>query len=229
MTADGAAAVETLRAELARAKEQARISDAAALKAVEELRAEQAAHRRSKEKIAQMATELEDVASHRELLEKENQAKAADLKKALEAAKETRSEMRGIREELREAGDITAGRPYLLRMKFEDPKYAPLDQLWSAADAYADLAKSAADATEFYKDWKDHKAERLFWSQFSAPTHPLPLNERMAAWTEHHRFSGLAMRSVVDHLWPKGPRPNSYFGLVQRFLGAVPHINVVKR
>ena len=50
MTADGAAAVETLRAELARAKEQARNSDAAALKAVEKLWAEQAAHCQSKEK-----------------------------------------------------------------------------------------------------------------------------------------------------------------------------------
>lgn len=36
--------METLRAELAQAKEQARRSDAAALKAVEELKAEQAAH-----------------------------------------------------------------------------------------------------------------------------------------------------------------------------------------
>ena len=89
MTADGAAAIETLRAELARAKEQARISDAAALKVVEELRAEQAAHRQSEEKIAQMAAELKDAADRYELLEKENQAKAADLKKALEAAKET--------------------------------------------------------------------------------------------------------------------------------------------
>ena len=95
MTADGAAAVETLRAELARAKEQAWISDAAPLKAVEELRDEQAAHRQSEEKIAQMATEREDAANRRELLEKENQAKAAGLKKALEAAKETRSGMRG--------------------------------------------------------------------------------------------------------------------------------------
>ena len=49
MTADGAAAMETLRAELAQAKEQARRSDAAALKAVEELRAEQAAHCESKD------------------------------------------------------------------------------------------------------------------------------------------------------------------------------------
>ena len=39
-TADGAAAVEALRAELAQAKEQAQASNAAALKAAEELRAE---------------------------------------------------------------------------------------------------------------------------------------------------------------------------------------------
>ena len=50
MTADGAAAMETLRAELPRAKEQARKSDAAALKAVEELRAEHAAHPKAKRK-----------------------------------------------------------------------------------------------------------------------------------------------------------------------------------
>ena len=54
--------METLRVEIARAKEQARNSDAAALKAVEELRAEQAAHCRSKEKIAKMAVELKDAA-----------------------------------------------------------------------------------------------------------------------------------------------------------------------
>ena len=33
----------------------------------------------------------------------------------------------------------------------------------------------------------------------------------------------------MDHLWPEGPRPNSYFGLVQRFLRVVPHIDAVKR
>ena len=33
----------------------------------------------------------------------------------------------------------------------------------------------------------------------------------------------------MDHLWPKGPRPDSYFGLVQQFLGAVPHIDTMKR
>ena len=156
MTADGAAAVETLRAELARAKEQARRSDAAALKAAEELRAEQAAHRERKHEIAKMAIELKDAAGRHELPEKESQAKAVVLKEAMEAAKETRSQIRAAKEELRQAGDIAAGKPFLLRTRFGDPKYAPLDKLWSAADAYLDLATSGADATEFFKYQKDH-------------------------------------------------------------------------
>ena len=86
--------------ELAIAKEQARASNAATLKAAEELRAEQASHRQSEEKIAKMAVELKNAADRYELLEKESQANSADLKKALDAAKETRSEIRDRREEL---------------------------------------------------------------------------------------------------------------------------------
>ena len=44
LDADGAATMENLRAELARAKEQARKSDVAALKAAEGLKAKKAAH-----------------------------------------------------------------------------------------------------------------------------------------------------------------------------------------
>ena len=117
----------------------------------------------------------------------------------------------------------------MLRTKFGDPKYAPLDQLWSSADAYVDLAASAADAAEYFKDQKDREVEKLFWSQFNVPVPPLLLNERMAEWAELHRLSGLAMRSVVDHLWPGGPRPNSYFSLVQRFLSVVPRIDAVNK
>ena len=134
LTADGAAAVETLRAELARAKEQARISNAAAEKAVGALKAEQDAHCLSKEKISSMALELRDAASQYALLEKETKEKAADLEKALQAAKETRSEARATREDTRQAGEITDGKPLLLRTKFGDPKYAPLDQMWSSPD-----------------------------------------------------------------------------------------------
>ena len=51
----------------------------------------------------------------------------------------------------------------------------------------------------------------------------------MAAVAELHRLSGLAMRSVIDHLWMKGPKPDSYFGLVQQFLGVVSRIDALRR
>ena len=69
-----------------------------------------------------------------------------------------------MKEELRQAGDITAGKPYMLRMKFGDPKYASLDWQWSAENTYLDLAASAADATEHFRGRGDHKLEELFWS-----------------------------------------------------------------
>ena len=228
-TADGAAAVEALRAELAQAKEQARASNAAALKAAEELRAEQAARRRSEEKIAEMAEELKNAADRYALLEKENKASSAELDKARNAAKEMRTEIRSMREELQQADKIVAGGSYLLRTKFLDPKYAPLAGRMSPADAYADLANSTADAVKFFEGQGDEEVEKLFWSQFNAPTRPLPLNEKVAAMAELHRLSGLAMRSVIDHLWPKGPKPDSYFGLVQQFLGAVSRIDAMRR
>ena len=140
--------METLRAELARAKEQTRISNAAALKAAEELRAEKAAHCESKDKMAKMAIELKETADRCQVLEEENRTKATDLEKATMATKDTYSAMRAKKEELREARDIVAGKPFMLRRKFEDLRYAPLDQLWSSADAYLDLTASAVDAAE---------------------------------------------------------------------------------
>ena len=101
MSADGAAAVEALRAELARAKEQARCSDAAAEKASADLRAEQAARRQNEEKISALALELKNTASRCEYLEKENNAKMAELDKAVREASEARSESRAAREEIR--------------------------------------------------------------------------------------------------------------------------------
>ena len=169
--------MDSLRAELARAKEQPRNSDAAALKAVEELRAEQAVHCQSKERIAKMAVELKDAADRYQLLEEEKRAKVTDLEKARVAAKEARTKSRATKEELNQAADIMSGKPFLLRTKLGDPKYAPLDRLWSSADAYMDLAASAADAAEYFKDQKGPEVEKLFWAQFHALVRPLLLNE----------------------------------------------------
>ena len=79
VSADGAAAVETLRAELARAKEQARMSNVAAKKATDELEAGQAAQRQCEERMDTMARELKEATVRCEFLEKDNKAKAAGL------------------------------------------------------------------------------------------------------------------------------------------------------
>ena len=73
--------METLRVELARAKEQARRSNAAALKPAEELRAEKAAHCESKEKMAKMAVKLKDNADRCQFLEEENRVRRRTLKR----------------------------------------------------------------------------------------------------------------------------------------------------
>ena len=127
ITADSAAAVETLQAELARAKEQARMRNAAAGKAATELKADQATWCQCEERISTMALELKDATSRCDFLEKDNKTRAADLDKALQEAKEARSESRAAQEEIRQAGEIVAGKPFLLQTKFGDPKYAPLN------------------------------------------------------------------------------------------------------
>ena len=100
MTADGAATVEALWAELARAKEQVRLGNAAALKAAEELKAEKVAHGESRDTMAKMAIELKDTADRCRVLGKENLAKASDLEKAATTRKDIRSAMRAKKEEL---------------------------------------------------------------------------------------------------------------------------------
>ena len=59
--------------------------------------------------------------------------------------------MRAKKEELREAGDIVAGKSFMLQRKYGDPQYAPLDRLWSLEDAYMDLAASATDAAKYFQ------------------------------------------------------------------------------
>ena len=88
--------------------------------------------------------------------------KAADLEKATMVTKDTRSAMRAKKEELREAGDIIAGKSFMLQRKFGDPRYAPLDRLWSSADAYMDLAASAADAAKYFQGQTDREEDKLF-------------------------------------------------------------------
>src|SRR4051812_14485824 len=110
---DGAAAVEGLRSELAKAKEQARKSDAAARRAREELEAEQASHCRRQDEMADLTVKLKSATDRCKLLEEEGRARQTGLEKAAADAKNARSSMRAAKQELRQAGLIADGKPVL--------------------------------------------------------------------------------------------------------------------
>ena len=70
---------------------------------------------------------------------------------------------------------------------------------------------------------------KLLWSQYLAPERPALLNNQMMQLAELHRMSGLAMKDIIVRLWPAGPIPSSYFGLVKRLGDALPRVEAVKR
>ena len=77
------------------------MSNAAVKKAAAELTVEQAARDQCDARISTIERELKDATSQCESLEKDNKAKAGELKKALQEAREARSESRAAREEIR--------------------------------------------------------------------------------------------------------------------------------
>ena len=101
--------------------------------------------------MSTMARELKVATVQCEFLERDNKAKMADLDKALQEAREARSECRAARKEIQQAGEIAVGKPFLLQTKFGDPKYSPLNQMWSSPDPFLDLPKSAPDAAQLRK------------------------------------------------------------------------------
>ena len=110
--------MEALWAELILAKERAQFSDAAAERASVELKAEQAARCQGEEKVSTTRLALENATCRCEVLERENKALMVELDKARQEAGEARSESRALREEVRQAKEIVAGKPFLLQTKF---------------------------------------------------------------------------------------------------------------
>ena len=131
-----------------------------------------------------MEQKLKDTAAKCDSLESENKAKGTELAKALHHASEAQSESRATREEIRQAGQIAAGKPFLLQAKFGDPKYALLNRLWSSPDVYAGLPRSAVDVVQFFQAQEGYVTKKLFWSQFVGQERPVLLNDQMAQWAE---------------------------------------------
>ena len=91
-----------------------------------------------------------------------------------------------------------------------------------------DLPCSVSDAAEFYRAEEGSSTEKLFWSQYLGPEHPVPFSDQLKQLVELHKAAELAMKDLIVRLWPAAPIPSSYFGLVKRLVSACPWLEVIK-
>ena len=92
-----------------------------------------------------------------------------------------------------------------------------------------DLPRSVADAAKFFRAEEGSSTEKLFWSQYLAPEHPLPFSDQLKKLTELHRVAELAMKDLIICLWPAEAIPSSYFGLMKWLVNACPRLDAIKR
>ena len=94
---------------------------------------------------------------------------------------------------------------------------------------FTDLPRTVSDAAEFYRAEEGMSTEKLFWSQYLGPEHPVPFSDQLKQLVELHKLAELAMKDLIVRLWPAEPVPGSYFGLVNQLVSACPRLEVVKR
>ena len=70
--------------------------------------------------------------------------------------------------------------------------------------------------------------EKVFWSQYAEAGHPVPLSDQLKQLVELHKVAEQAMKGLIVRLLPGEALPGSYFGLVQRLVGACPRLEVIK-
>ena len=92
-----------------------------------------------------------------------------------------------------------------------------------------DLPRSVSDAAEYYRAEEGLSMEKLFWSQYLGPEHPVPFSDQLKQLVELHRSAELAMKDLIVRLWPAEAIPSSYLGLVKQLVNACPRLDVIKR
>ena len=109
-----------------------------------------------------------------------------------------------------------------MQRKHVEEAFLLLTRIRSSPGAFTDLPCSISDAAEFYRAQEESSTEKLFWSQYFGPEHPVPFSNQLKQLVELHRSAELAMTDLIVRLWPAEPMPSSYFRLVKRLVSACP-------
>lgn len=182
-----------------------------------------------KARVKQIQQELQDAVKKCETLENDASGQKAELTKARQGSETTRNEAQAVIQEIQEAKKITAGKAFKMQSKYAERQYLLLTRVRSSPGAFVDLPCSVSDAAAFYRAGGGGSTEKLFWSQYATPEHPVSFTDQLKQLVELHRVAELAMKDLTIRLWPAEAIPSSYFGLVRRLVEACSWLDVVKR
>ena len=181
---------------------------------------EQAARKKLKAWVNEVQQELHDAVKKCETLERDMSAKEAERSKAWQSTETARNEAQCALQEVQEARKIAASKAFSMQSKYAKRKYLLLTRIRSSPRAFADLPQSVSDPAEFFRAEEGSSTEKLLWSQYLAPEHPVPFTDQLKQLVELHRVAELAMKDLIIRLWPAKAMPGSYFGLVRRMMNA---------
>ena len=116
-----------------------------------------------------------------------------------------------------------------MQSKYVKKRYLLLTQIWSSPGAFADRPSSVSDVAGFFRAEEGSSTEKLFWSQYLAPKHPVTFSDQLKQLVELHRVAELAMKDLIIQPWPAEAIPGSYFRLVKRLVNVCPRLDAIKR
>lgn len=99
----------------------------------------------------------------RDAVEVKEEKASKELKKLHLAHSEPWTQTRDDHEVLQQVEKIVVGKPYLLHCVFGSKGFIELIQLWCSTEVFADLQRSASDATHHFGEREGHEAEKAFW------------------------------------------------------------------
>ena len=110
-------------------------------------------------------------------MENDASAKEAELTKAQQSTETAWNEAQAVLQEIQEAKKITTGKAFKMQSKYAEKQYLLLTRVRSSPGAFADLPRSVSDAAEFYRAEGGGSTEKLFWSQYATPEHPMSFTD----------------------------------------------------
>ena len=114
-----------------------------------------------------------------EALEHDASVRVTELAKARQGMETARNEAQAALQEIQEAKKITAGKAFKMQSKYAEKQYLLLTRVRSSPRAFANLPCSVPDAVEFYRAEGGGSMEKLFWSQYAAPEHPVSFTDQL--------------------------------------------------